>query len=88
MRTAHFSSTPSVAIELAANHKILVDLRHNPDPRHLVCTGLDGGWIKPELRPEEAEDLTDLLRRLNMARQAQRRGENGLYVIAWQVPAD
>ena len=50
-------------------------------------TRLDGGWIKPELRREEEEDLTDLLR-LNVKRQAQRRGENSLYVIAWWIPTD
>jgi hypothetical protein len=88
LRRAYFSSAPSVAIELTTNRKILVDVTANPDPLHLVCTGFDGGWIKPELRPQEAEDLTALLRRLNVGRQARRRGQDGLYVIAWWVPAD
>lgn len=87
-RTAHFLSTPSVAIELVANRKVVVDVKPNPEPRYLICTGFDGGWIKPELRPDEADELAAVLRRLNMERQAQRRGEDGLYVIAWWVPPD
>jgi hypothetical protein len=88
MRTGYFSALRSVAVELGTVDSVVVDVRRNADPRFLVCTGLAGGWVKPELGAAEFEDLRTVLQRLNIERQARRRRDEGLYAVVWWVPLE
>jgi hypothetical protein len=86
LRCAHFTSTPSLAIEFPDSAGVLIDVRPNPHPNVLACKGSDADYMRAELDDSDRDDLLKVLERLDASRQATRRKSSGLYVYVWWVP--